>query len=174
MLQCRTVGGDGDLEDDETVYEIDKVVSAERIGNRYKVWIKWKDYDDITWMWKHELVKQSSNTELLNEIDKAVAVARDEHRRRFGHHDDDDNEVGGDDRDVNAATANDPTEMETLDPNTDVVDNRPIAQRATRSHRRKELILACSDFRISDALRYMSVLAHESLCSFMATADTLL
>lgn len=29
-------GGDGDLNDDETVYEIDKVISAERIGNIYK------------------------------------------------------------------------------------------------------------------------------------------
>ena len=86
----------------------------------------------------------------------------------------DDNEVDGDDRDVNAETANGPTEVEPIDPNADVVDSRPIAQRATRSRRRKELILACSDFRVSDALRYMSMLAHGSLCSFLATADTLL
>ena len=67
-------------EDDE-VYEIDRVLRAERLGNRFRLWIKWKGFADATPMWKHDLERESSNAELRREIDEAVQRCRDEELR---------------------------------------------------------------------------------------------
>ena len=71
------VGDTADPDPDE-VHEIDRVLSAEKCGNRYRLWIKWKDYADSTPMWKHELERQSVNPELLREIAEAVQRCRDQ------------------------------------------------------------------------------------------------
>eukprot|EP00966_Prymnesium_polylepis_P011185 257365-Prymnesium_polylepis.1 len=34
--------------DDDTVYEIDRILSAEKVHVRYRLWIKWKDHADAT------------------------------------------------------------------------------------------------------------------------------
>ena len=83
------VSGDLDGSDDD-IYEIEHVVQAERIGNKYKVWLKWKGHASITWRWRHELVKETTNAELLSEIENAVQAARDRHRAEHGHLEDDD------------------------------------------------------------------------------------
>ena len=62
--------------DPEQVYAIDHILSAEKVGSRYKIWIKWKGYSSPSWEWRHDLVASSANVELLREIDDAVAVAR--------------------------------------------------------------------------------------------------
>ena len=67
---------DGDSAGDDDVYEIDKVVSAEKVGNRYRLWIKWVGYHETTPMWKHDLLKQTCNAELLSEINDAVERCR--------------------------------------------------------------------------------------------------
>ena len=69
---------DGDLtEADDTVYDIERVSHAERVGNMYKIWIKWRNYDKLSWEWRHDLVAQSCNAELLSEIEAAVARERE-------------------------------------------------------------------------------------------------
>eukprot|EP00966_Prymnesium_polylepis_P205971 4772754-Prymnesium_polylepis.1 len=37
--------------DDDTVYEIDRILSAEKVHGRYRLWIKWKDHADATPEW---------------------------------------------------------------------------------------------------------------------------
>ena len=47
---------DSDADDDE-VYEIEKVLSAEKVGGKYRLWIKWKGYDEVTPQWKSVLLR---------------------------------------------------------------------------------------------------------------------
>ena len=69
---------DSSVEDDDATYEIDKVLRAELVGRRYRLWIKWKGYADPTPMWRHQLESQSCNEELLKEIREAVERCREE------------------------------------------------------------------------------------------------
>lgn len=62
--------------DDDEVYEIEHVLRAEKIKGRYRLWIKWKGYDDPTPMWRSDLLQQSSNAELRQEVDAAVDRCR--------------------------------------------------------------------------------------------------
>ena len=38
---------DGDLDTNDDIYEIDKVLYAIKVGNRYRIYLKWKGYDDV-------------------------------------------------------------------------------------------------------------------------------
>lgn len=64
--------------DPDQVFEIDKVLSAEKCGTKYRLWIKWKDWADATPMWRHELIRQNVNPELRQEIDDAVRRCREQ------------------------------------------------------------------------------------------------
>ena len=75
-VPLETAPADGDAAGDDEVYEIEKVVSAERVGNRHRLWIKWVGYHETTPMWKHDLLKQTCNEELLSEIRDAVERCR--------------------------------------------------------------------------------------------------
>ena len=70
------VGGDA-YAGDETAYNIESVHHAERIGRHYKIWLKWEGSADLTWRWRHELVIETTNEELLKEIDAAVEFERE-------------------------------------------------------------------------------------------------
>ena len=86
-----TDGADGDVGGtDEVLYDIERIVRADRIGNLYKLWIKWKGHDDITPRWRHELVKETSNPEILVNIDRVVQEARERHRIEHGSTESDD------------------------------------------------------------------------------------
>ena len=86
-----TDGADGDVGGaDEALYDIERIVRADRIGNLYKLWIKWKGHDDITPRWRHELVKETSNPEILINIDHVVQEARERHRIEHGSTESDD------------------------------------------------------------------------------------
>ena len=67
---------DDPRQDDETLYEIERIVRAERIGNKYRIWIKWVGYDDITYRYRHELVTEISDPDILKSIDDAVEIER--------------------------------------------------------------------------------------------------
>lgn len=68
---------DGDpFEDDEEEYAIDKIEYAQKVGRYYKIWIRWKGFDELTWRWRHELVSETSNAEVLEQIEAAVAHER--------------------------------------------------------------------------------------------------
>ena len=62
--------------DDDEVYEIEKVLSAEKVGGRYRLWIKWKGYDEVTPQWKSVLLRESCNQELIDEVEAAVAACK--------------------------------------------------------------------------------------------------
>lgn len=70
-----------DEPDDDALYDIEKVLRAEKIGNKFRLWIKWVGYDEPSPMWRADLVSQPLSDELLNEIEEACQRYRDEHRK---------------------------------------------------------------------------------------------
>jgi len=70
------LGGDP-YSGDETEYKIEHVKYAEKVGRYYKIWLKWAGYDELSWRWRHELVAETTNHELLKEIEDAVAAERE-------------------------------------------------------------------------------------------------
>ena len=79
---------DGDLDDPgddgNDVWNIERVLHAERVGRWYKLWIKWRGSNEISPRWRHELVKETTNAELLQEIKDAVDAARSAARHEHG------------------------------------------------------------------------------------------
>ena len=54
----------------EEVCAVDRVEFAERAGNRYKIWLKWQGYDELTWRWAHELRKENSaDSEVIKKME---------------------------------------------------------------------------------------------------------
>ena len=80
---------DDDLADADT-YEIETIVRADRIGRDYKLWIKWKDHTQITPRWRSELLKETSNSEILADIKRVVAEAKMRADVAQGHLDEED------------------------------------------------------------------------------------
>ena len=156
----------GDNPDDEESYEIDRVVSAERIGNRYKIWIKWVGYPELTWRWRHELVQETLNDELLSEIENAVIIARQRHQAQYGHADD---ECGQDDT---GGVAPDITDSNTTKPLADTAgdlpDDRPLAQRRPRRGSTLAAVLPEQFASETDAL---SQLAYQRLQTMRSASD---
>eukprot|EP00966_Prymnesium_polylepis_P109585 2535861-Prymnesium_polylepis.1 len=64
--------------DDDTVYEIDRILSAEKVDGRYRLWIKWKDHADASPEWKSDIERQTSHPGLLQEIQDAVQRCREQ------------------------------------------------------------------------------------------------
>jgi len=62
---------------DDNIYEIESVHHAEKVGRYFRIWIKWKGYDEISWRWRHQLVKEITDTQLLSDIEDEVNAARD-------------------------------------------------------------------------------------------------
>ena len=48
----------------------------QKVGRYYKIWIRWKGSEELTWRWRHELVSETSNAEILEQIEAAVAHER--------------------------------------------------------------------------------------------------
>ena len=160
---------DGDLEEpDDEVYEIDRIVSADRIGNRYRIWVKWKGYDEITSRWRHELIAECSNRELLDEMEVAVQRARDRHRAEHGHLDEDPEPESVAPDITQPAQALPVGGADALD------DDRPLAQRRPRRKgSAKQNVMLCEALpavfteRIKEALSaraYRSLRAWRSVC----------
>ena len=59
-------------DDGSTIYEIERVLSASKVGNRYKLLIQWKGYSEPTYEWKSDITSQTMNDELLHEITTAI------------------------------------------------------------------------------------------------------
>ena len=81
-----------DLSDPDQVYEIERVLRAKKVGGRYMIWVKWKGFVDPTPMPKAQLLRESSNPELLREVEEAMQRYRDEYSNRLDPLDDDDPE----------------------------------------------------------------------------------
>ena len=122
-----TDGADGDVGGtDETLYDIERIVRADRIGNMYKLWIRWKGYDEISPRWRHELVKETSNPEILINISQMVQEAKERHRLEHGSTEADDI----DDLDI-SVPPNEVAPTEVLLPSVPVREG-PILRRRTR------------------------------------------
>ena len=83
---------DGDLtahwQNDDTVYDVERVIRAERVGQRYKIWFKWVGSDDHTWRWWSEIRKElTDDNPLLQEISAAADAERDRYNAAYGNHD---------------------------------------------------------------------------------------
>ena len=86
--------GAADVADDpDRVWEIEKILRAEKVSGKYRLWVKWADYADPTPEWRHFLVAQTSNRELLEEIDEAVRRCQEELRLQEGDQDDEADEA---------------------------------------------------------------------------------
>ena len=77
-----------EVEDDDTLYEVEKILRAEKIGNKYRLWVKWAGYEEPTPMWRTHLLAQPLSDELLAEIEEACQRYRDEHPRYADESDD--------------------------------------------------------------------------------------
>ena len=136
---------------------------ADKVGGWYRLWIKWKDHTEITPRWKSELVRETSNPELLEEIERAVSEARDRHRVEHGHYDDEDEgEAEAVNPDITAA----PVAAEAPD----VADTRPLAQRRVR-RARPAPVNTISPSQLSDVFSCFSQVAAQSMAAFLNAAD---
>ena len=155
--QPATADGDVIGQDDDEVYEIDKIVSAERIGVRYRIWIKWKGYTDVTWRWWSELKQEGQEqgqTELLKDMERAVEAARAKHRLEHGHLEDDDEPPPADDPpNLVSVPETEPVPEPDLTGNEDAPN---LAQRRPRRRNAKYLLQEC---------------CHHSLITFLAACD---
>ena len=155
--QPATADGDVVGQDDDETYEIDQIVSAERIGVRYRIWIKWKGYSEITWRWWSELKQESQGqTELLQDMERAVEVARAKHKLEHGHLEDDDADPSPADERPNLVSV---PETEPEPEPTGNEDAPNLAQRRPRRRNAKYLLQECS---------------YDGLITFLAACDDLI
>ena len=63
---------------------------AVKVGGRWQLWIKWKDIEDATPEWRSDILEQTTNPELIQEIEDAVARARAESNDRTHAYEEDD------------------------------------------------------------------------------------
>jgi hypothetical protein len=75
------------------VYPIEKIDHAELDGRFYKIWIKWKNWPDLTWRYRHDLVKETTNAEILKEMEDAVEEVRRRNRETYQRQTEDDEEA---------------------------------------------------------------------------------
>ena len=160
--QPAPVNGDVDDQDDE-VYEIDHVLRAERIGRYYRIWLKWKGYDEVSYRWRHDLVKETTNQELLDEIQTAVTLAKARYDAEHGLQPEDEDS----DEDESPTLPTPPTVTQTPSlPGPP--DDRPIAQRkpkravTTASQQVVNLLQAQA---YDDLICFMAVCHDYSYCS---------
>jgi len=169
-LPC-TPGADGDITlDDDELYDIERIVRAERIGNRYRLWIKWTGHDDITSRWKHELVQEISDPIILASIDKLVDEARDRAKTEYGHLDE---EIEPDQDATAAPNLVSPAGLVTTIPVVD--DTLPIAQRLPARARvppKTYTPILVTEATATDAANTLLCdSVHTRLCNFLDAKD---
>ena len=77
-------GGDAAWTGDDDWYELEGAPHAERVGGYYKVWLKWKDYEPLTWRWHHELRKDGLGEQSTAWVEAAVEAARQRYKMERG------------------------------------------------------------------------------------------
>ena len=168
-IVARSPDGEAVVPDDTTLYEIEKIIRAERIGNRYKLWIKWLGYDTVTPRWRHELVTEITDPNLLNDIERSVVEARERHRAECGHLSDD--EDSPDERPSPSVTLIPPPVV--LPPILGVDNNLPIGKRLpSRNRSRPETYQPALLIELYTKVgEFLNTSAYSSLCSFLAARD---
>ena len=157
---------DEDLADVDT-FEIESIVRADRIGRDYKLWIKWKDHTHVTPRWRSELLKETSNPEVLADIQRVVSEAKlraDITQGRLDDEEDVDDPVDtvrADAMELSRNVADEPiiAEPEVLAPDLDL----PIAQRLLR-RRAPDKVISVEQMSLVNA--FLSDIAYSSLSAF--------
>ena len=90
---AKAADADAAAADPDTVYDIERVLRAEKVSGKYLLWIKWAGHADPTPEWRHFIVKETTNRELLEEIADAVKRCQEELRLEEGDEDDEDDEA---------------------------------------------------------------------------------
>ena len=75
---------------DDALYPIESILSAEKVGGRFVVWVKWQDHADATKEWATAIQRQISDPELEQQIEDAKARWRAQHSRQADAEEDDD------------------------------------------------------------------------------------
>ena len=63
--------------DPTLIYEIERIIEAQKLGNRYRLLVKWEGWTDPTWEWKSDIEKQDISQALQDEINDAVERYKD-------------------------------------------------------------------------------------------------
>ena len=64
------------VDDQNAECEIESIQHAERVQGKYRIFIKWKGYSEISWMWRADLLRQPLSEELVADIERAVSAER--------------------------------------------------------------------------------------------------
>ena len=138
--------------------EIEHVAYAERIGRDYKIWLKWRGYSELSYRWAKQLIKETSNAVLLDEIKKAQTAADAVHAARFGHI--------NDDPDVQPATAGGgDTER------SDAVATPPVLDERELRRQRRAAVLEAHKALLLDVDFHVSSVACDELFAVCAASD---
>ena len=122
---------------------------------------------ELTWRWRHELVQETLNDELLSEIENAVTIARQRHQAQYGHADD---EYGQDDTGgVAPDITNSSTTKPLADTAGDLSDDRPLAQR--RPRRSPLLAAVLPEQQFASETDALSQLAYQRLQVMRSASD---
>ena len=149
------------------ILEIESIVRADRIGRDYKLWIKWKDHTHVTPRWRSELLRETTNPEILADIKRVVTEAKLRADITQGRLDDEEDvddlgdaaradaiEISG-----NAADESIIVEPEVLAPDPDL----PIAQRLLR-RRTQGKVISVGQMSLVNA--FLSDIAYSGLSAF--------
>ena len=75
---------------DDALYPIESILSAEKVGNRFVLWVKWQDHADATKEWATAIQRQINDPELEQQIEDAKARWRAQNSRLRDTEEDDD------------------------------------------------------------------------------------
>ena len=166
-LTTTKLGGEGptdeDLADVDT-FEIESIVRADRIGRDYKLWIKWKDHTHVTPRWRSELLRETTNPEILADIKRVVAEAKlraDITQGRLDDEEDVDDAADVTRADATELSGNATDEQVEADPEVLAPDlDIPIAQRLPR-RRARDKVISVEQMSLVNA--FLSNIAYSSL-----------
>jgi hypothetical protein len=116
--------------DPDEIFEVERVLKADKISGRYRLLIKWVGHLDPTFEWRSNFVRNTDCRELLEEAEVAVQNYKDEHALPVGDEDEEDDPVAHDGTD---ATAKEPEQRYTA-------YGRPMRARRTE---RYQNVLRC-------------------------------
>ena len=61
------------------------MIRAEKVGGRYRIYLRWKGHSDITYRDHAELLAETSNPQILLEIKDAIQLFKDTQQYEQGH-----------------------------------------------------------------------------------------
>ena len=168
----------GDLDENgDQLYEIDRVVRAEKVGGRYRIYLRWKGHSDITFRDHAELLAETSNPQILLEIKDAIQLCKDTQQYEQGHlpSSDDEEDITAPDLVIPGAQVPDivpdalipmPGPLTTYQD-----DTLPISQRLSRRKTAPQLLAVRTDQTLAPWHSHAATLAYIRYQSFCFVVD---